>query len=86
MFSPYIGYSFDLTSKEINYILKNYSSKKLNFNVKKLSTIKAAKIIANHINNNKIVAVFRGKAEFGPRALCNRSILSNALIKKLKTK
>ena len=22
MFSPYIGYSFDLTSKEINYILK----------------------------------------------------------------
>ena len=86
MFSPYIGYSFDLTSKEINYILKNYSSKKLNFNVKKLSTIKAAKIIANHINNNKIVAVFRGKAEFGPRALCNRSILSNAFDKKTKNK
>lgn len=37
-----------------------------------------AKIIAAKINNNKIVAVARGRAEFGPRALGNRSILGNA--------
>ena len=84
-FTPYIGYSFNITSKEINNILKRYSLNKLSFNIKKLSSINAAKTIARHINNKKIVAVFRGRAEFGPRALCNRSILSNAFDKKTKS-
>lgn len=36
------------------------------------------RIIAELINDGKIVAVARGKAEFGPRALGNRSILADA--------
>ena len=35
-------------------------------------------IIAKLINDGKIVAVARGRAEFGPRALGNRSILADA--------
>ena len=34
--------------------------------------------IANLLAANKIVAISRGNAEFGPRALCNRSILYSA--------
>jgi len=33
--------------------------------------------IAELINNNFIIGLFQGKAEIGPRALCNRSILAN---------
>ncbi len=34
--------------------------------------------VAEEINNNKIVGIFQGKMEFGPRALGNRSIFVNA--------
>jgi len=40
--------------------------------------------IAKHINAGKIVARFVGKAEFGPRALGNRSILANPLVPNMK--
>ena len=85
-FSPYLGYSYDLNYKNIIKILEKYSSNNCKFDLDKLSTTKSPKIIANLIINKKIVAIFRGKAEFGPRALCNRSILSNAFDKKTKNK
>ncbi len=34
---------------------------------------------AKSITDNKIIAVFQGKMEFGPRALGNRSVLANAM-------
>ena len=37
--------------------------------------------ITNKILQNKIVAIFQGRNEFGPRALGNRSILANAFTK-----
>lgn len=44
------------------------------------------KRIAHDISNNLIVANFNGRMEFGPRALGNRSILSNAKVKGIKDK
>lgn len=37
-----------------------------------------AKTVANLINNNKIIGLFQGRMEFGPRALGNRSIIASA--------
>ena len=85
-FSPYIGYSYDLNYKDLIKILEKYSSNNCKLDLNKVSVSKSPKIIANLIINKKIVAIFRGKAEFGPRALCNRSILSNAFDKKTKNK
>ena len=39
--------------------------------------VELCKIIAQYIFENKIVAIVRGRSEFGPRALCHRSILAN---------
>ncbi len=33
------------------------------------------KTIVNLLKNNKVIGLFRGRMEFGPRALCNRSII-----------
>lgn len=43
-----------------------------------------AKEISDRILNDKVVGLFQGKAEFGPRALGNRSILGNAYSKSMK--
>jgi len=34
-------------------------------------------VLAEHISQNKIIAINRGRTEIGPRALCHRSILAN---------
>ena len=49
---------------------------------KKLTLKENTKIIANSINEGKVVAIFHGRSEFGPRALGNRSILADARIPK----
>lgn len=36
-----------------------------------------ASVMADYINQNKIVAFHRGRTEIGPRALCHRSIFAN---------
>ena len=61
--------NLDIVKKKIKkfYVNKKYVVKKNKIN------FEAAKIIAN----NKIVARFCGKAEFGARSLGNRSILAN---------
>ena len=53
-----------------NKLLKNYSFKKLND--KDLYTE-----VANRISNNQIIGWFKGRCEWGPRALGNRSILAD---------
>jgi carbamoyltransferase len=41
---------------------------------------------AEKILENKIIAIFQGRMEFGPRALGNRSILANVIDPNMKTK
>ena len=43
-----------------------------------MSNDRLAKHIAVKLANKEIVCIFRGRMEFGPRALCNRSILFHA--------
>ena len=40
----------------------------------------------SNAENNKIIAVFQGGMEFGPRALGNRSILANAVDPEMRSK
>lgn len=42
------------------------------------------KFVAKKLSENKIIAWFQGRSEFGPRALGNRSILANPKSKKMK--
>lgn len=64
----YLGPKFDLKS---NYIKKLEKKYKIKFN--------KIKNVSNHVvdqlGKNKVVGFFQGRMEFGPRALCNRSIL-----------
>ncbi len=69
---PYLGPGYE--NKEIEQILK---SRKIH-HIKLKDTCKtAAKLLAE----NKIIGWFQGRMEVGPRALGNRSILANPLIK-----
>lgn len=69
---PYFGPEY--TNKEIEQILK---SKNIHYLKLKDICKTAAKLLAE----NKIIGWFQGKMEIGPRALGNRSILANPLIK-----
>lgn len=40
--------------------------------------------IAEQLNNGKVIGLFQGRSEFGPRALGNRSIIANASFKDMK--
>lgn len=51
---------------------------------KKLSNQTLVKLVAKKIYENKIIAWFQGRMEFGPRALGHRSILANACNKNIK--
>ena len=75
-FNPYLGdYAYDL--KKINILKKNYYSLDLDENI-------LFQKIAKIIFHNSIIGVIRGRYEIGPRALGNRSILSNPLNKNMK--
>lgn len=49
--------------------------KKLGYNFKKYSLSSLQDKIVENLLNNKVVGLVRGNMEFGPRALCNRSII-----------
>ena len=71
----YLGNSFK--NSQIKKILKN--------NNLYTSAIKFDKrYIAKQLANSKVVAIFQGSHEFGPRALGNRSILANPKNTKMK--
>ena len=78
-----IDHSF-FGSEDINLNNKNYIIKKLHKNLEILNEKKIYKFIATAINDNKVVAIYNGKSEFGPRALGNRSIIANATNPKIK--
>jgi carbamoyltransferase len=55
------------------------------YDVCEIEEIEIASRIANLLVEKKIVAIARGRMEFGPRALCNRSILYSAQDKSVNT-
>lgn len=67
---PYLGLSY--TDEEIEQAILSK-----NVSYKKYSDEELTKIVAQHIFENKIVGMHRGKTEIGPRALCHRSIMAN---------
>ena len=55
-----------------------------NFTIKKLTDDEIYKLTAEIISKNLIVGWFKGRMEWGPRALGNRSILANPMEKDIK--
>ena len=74
---PYLGISY--TNELIERELKSFNLQYTYCNDNELRIR-----IAQQIYNNKIVAIVRGRSEFGPRALCHRSILANPTWKGMK--
>lgn len=73
-FSPYLGMELD-EDEVIEYLKDN--------NIKYKIVDGAQKYIAQQIKEDNIMAVVQGRNEWGPRALGNRSIISNARKNKL---
>ena len=83
--TPYLGtnYSNDYIEKEVIKEKNLENSDTINFEYyKNFSEITS--LIAKKIFENKLVAWFQDKSEFGPRALGNRSLLANPINKKIK--
>lgn len=77
--SPYLGFSY--TDDEIFQELLKYK----NIEIKKYDDYNLLnKEIAKSLIENKIIARYEGKSEFGPRALGNRSILMSPMKKENK--
>jgi carbamoyltransferase len=49
------------------------------------SDLELVQIIADKIANGKVIGWFQGREEWGPRALGNRSILANPMLKSMKS-
>jgi carbamoyltransferase len=65
------------------YLGSEYSESKIRATIKKYNLVISSEAaspesVADLLNNDKIVAIFGGRSEFGPRALGNRSILATA--------
>ena len=73
--SYYLGQSFSDA-----HILKELKL----FNVKYKRLNNRNSLIAKSLSKGKVVGLFQGRSEFGPRALGNRSILANPNIKNIK--
>ena len=71
----YLGSYF--TNDEISEVIKNNQLQKLNFEIKNLNDESLNSEVAKSLNSGKVVGWFKGKMEWGPRALGNRSILYN---------
>jgi carbamoyltransferase len=72
-FDPYLGESYDFKR-----IIKVLEEKKINYD--QYSTVK----VIEDLKQDKVVAVFDGRMEFGPRALGSRSILARASTNEMK--
>ena len=59
--------------KELESLLDSYN---LNYKFYENQKEQASEI-ASLLSNNKIVGLYKGRMEFGPRALCNRSIIAS---------
>ena len=65
----YLGPKFN--QNNLNSFIKKYK-------VKEIKTQNLEKFVATQICDKKIFAIFQERMEFGPRALCNRSIICSA--------
>tara|TARA_B100001175_G_scaffold317175_1_gene333161 strand:- start:668 stop:2401 length:1734 start_codon:yes stop_codon:yes gene_type:complete len=75
------------TSYSNNYIKENIIDKKMKtskFNYKYLINEDLNNFISNKLNNSEIIGWFKGKCEWGPRALGNRSIIADPRNSKIK--
>lgn len=70
----YLGFAY--SDNEIIQEIKNF-----NLSYKKSGNLISS--VAKELDKGKIVAVFQGKSEFGPRSLGNRSILVSAINSKI---
>ena len=70
----YLGPSFK--NDEIFEIIKGYKNLE-SFRINKFEDKEIYKLTAKKIIENKVVGWFKGRMEWGPRALGNRSILAN---------
>ena len=74
MKNAYLGDNIKETSNENTKILDSFGAIYKEYDKESL-----AQEIAKYISEDKIVAIARGKMEFGPRALGNRSIIASAI-------
>ena len=79
--SAYLGPSY--SNDDIEKIIKDRNDLS-NFHVIKLSDDEIYNITAEKIFNNLIIGWFKGRMEWGPRALGNRSIIANPTNKNIK--
>jgi carbamoyltransferase len=63
---------------------RHYVKKKIGNKLDIVPCKNVFKFIAKELSRNKVVAVYNGKSEFGPRALGSRSIIANALDKNIQ--
>jgi carbamoyltransferase len=72
----YLGseYSNDFIEKNLIYV----NEKLKEFKVEKINDSDLYKSVAKKISSNQIIGWFKGRCEWGPRALGNRSILADA--------
>ena len=73
-------YGFENSKDEIDLYVKNIDDKNINI----IQPDNIFEFLAKKIFENKVVAVFNGKSEFGPRALGARSIIANPTDPKIK--
>lgn len=73
-------FGIDFTEKEIEKFLKKEKIKYTHF----VSEKKLIDYISDELMNKKIIGFFKGRAEWGPRALGSRSILANPTGKEMK--
>ena len=79
--SPYLGPKF--SNSEIQDIIEKRDDLK-NFKVSKFSNEEIYTITSKKLLNNLVIGWFKGRLEWGPRALGNRSILANPKNKDIK--
>lgn len=86
--NTFLGPSF--STEEIKKILTTPEIREIinrkNIKVNESNETEIKKIAAKKLNDGEIIFWFNGRSEFGPRALGNRSILANPLIKDIKEK
>ena len=81
-FSPYLGPEYPYY--QIKKILETHPQKDL-FSMSFFSSSKELiKSVVNYLDQDKVIAWFQGKMEWGPRALGNRSILASARKKEMQ--
>jgi carbamoyltransferase len=50
-----------------------------------MDDVERPKYLADRLNSDKVIGVFQGRMEYGPRALCNRSIMADARSVKMQS-